>query len=57
MPYSKKTDSGLDIDGLSTRASLDPEYVIGGAFPEQRHHLISLTTVYSPSLPTNCEVG
>ena len=57
MPYSKKTDSGLDIDGLSTRASLDPEYVIGGAFPEQRHHLISLTTAYSPSLPTNCEVG
>jgi hypothetical protein len=44
MPYSKKADqpkiTGLDIDSLSARPSLDPEYIICGAFPEQRHHLI-----------------
>jgi hypothetical protein len=46
MSNSKKTDQiipGLDIDGLSGRPSLEPEYVIDGAFPEQRHHLINST--------------
>ena len=57
MPNSKRTDSGgLDIDGLSARTLVDPMYVVGGAFPEQRHHLIISTTAYSPSW-TNCNVG
>ena len=44
MSYSKKADQpmtpGLDVDGLSARPSLDPEYVIYPCFPEQRHRLI-----------------
>src|ERR1700761_7777648 len=39
MNYSKKADPVLDIDGLSAWPSLEAKYVIGGAFPEQRHHL------------------
>ena len=39
MAHSKKTDPVLDIDGLSAWPSLEAEYVIGGAFSEQRHHL------------------
>lgn len=55
MPRSKKVDQiipGLDIDSLSARPSLDPEYLICGAFPEQRHHLISCMTAFSPSWST-----
>jgi len=42
MPSSKKANQAI-IPGLEfdDQSSVDPEYVISGAFPEQRHHLLN----------------